>query len=217
MKELVIFDIDGTIVKGQSQNLFLKYLLSVGQINRVFYLQLMAWFILYKLGLVKDPKKTMEYAFSFLKGRSIEEVTALARNFFEERLKSFIYSDALDIIREHQDIGREVILVSNAAEPLVKEIARYLNITQYMCTKLETERGQYTGKILDIVYGKRKTEIIESYVKAHDFDLKTAWAYGDHSSDQPFLSLVKHPVAVNPTPSLLRIAHERHCPTLNFK
>lgn len=217
MKELVIFDVDGTIVRGQSQRLFLKYLLSVHKINLSFYLKLMMWFVLYKLGLVKDPKKTMEYAFSFLKGRPVEEITDLAHDFFEKVLKIYIYSDALDLIKEHRSLGREVTLVSNAAEPIVKELALYLNVKQYICTTLEIIDGHYTGKIEDTVYGEHKTDMIEQFVKVHDWNLNTAWAYGDHLSDQSLLSIVKHPVATNPSSSLSKIAHKKHWPILVFK
>jgi HAD superfamily hydrolase (TIGR01490 family) len=217
MKELVIFDIDGTIVRGQSQRLFLKYLLSVHKIKLSFYLKLMMWFVLYKLGLVKDPKKPMEYAFSFLKGKSVEEIASLAHEFFEKVLKENIYSDVLDIIKEHRSLGREVMLVSNAAEPIVKELALYLNVTQYICTTLEIEDGFYTGKIGDTVYGEHKTDMIEQFFKIHDWNLNTAWAYGDHLSDQSLLSIVKHPVATNPSSSLSKIAHKKHWPILVFK
>jgi len=217
MKELVIFDIDGTIVRGQSQRLFLKYLLSVHKINLSFYLKIMMWFILYKLGLVKDPKKTMEYAFSFLKVKSVEEIADLAHDFFEKVLKENIYSDALYIIKEHIRLGREVILVSNAAEPIVKELALYLNVKQYICTTLEIIDGHYTGKIEDIIYGEHKTDVIEKFAEVHGCNLNTAWAYGDHVSDQSLLSIVKHPVATNPASALYKIAHQKHWSILNFK
>jgi len=217
MKELVIFDIDGTIVRGQSQRLFLKYLLSVHKINLSFYLKLMMWFVLYKLGLVKDPKKTMEYAFSFLKRRPVEEIADLTHGFFEKILKGNIYSGALDLVKEHISLGREVILVSNAAEPIVKELTLYLNVTQYICTTLEIEDGYYTGRIKEIVYGEHKTDLVEQFAENNGWNLKTAWAYGDHSSDQSLLSIVKHPVATNPSSSLSKIARQKDWPILAFK
>jgi phosphoserine phosphatase len=67
------------------------------------------------------------------------------------------------------------------------------------------------------MYGDRKASAIESFVEANNFDLKTAWAYGDHSSDQPLLSMVGHPVAVNPTPALRRIAQRNQWPVLDLK
>lgn len=217
MKELVIFDMDGTIVNGQSQMIFLRYLLSKHEIKLSFYIRLSVWFVLYKIGFVNDPKRPMEYAFSFLKGESVEMIAAIAHSFFEEKLKKSIFLEASNIILEHQRIGREVILVSNAAELIVKEIALYLSIDRYISTTLEIKDGYYTGKITDILYGERKTEILKRFAGANHWNIDTAWAYGDHSSDQSLLSIVKHPVAVNPSPDLSKVASKRHWPILSFK
>ena len=67
MRELVIFDLDNTLIKGQSQAFLLSYLLKKGVITPFFYLKLMSWFIFYKLGLIKNPGRIMDYSFSFLK------------------------------------------------------------------------------------------------------------------------------------------------------
>jgi len=68
-KELVIFDLDGVIVKGQSQKYFLDFLFKKGKIPLYFYLRVYLWFFLYRIGLVKNPKSVMKYAYSFLKGK----------------------------------------------------------------------------------------------------------------------------------------------------
>jgi len=216
MKELVIFDVDETIVRGQSQELFLRYLLKNKQIGYFFYLKLLIWFVLYKIGIIKDPKKPMVYAYSFLKGKSVAEITWLAHDFFEGALKNAIYPEAIDIIREHESMGRMVILVSNSIEEIVKEMADYLHVDSYLTTTLETKEGYYTGVIRSMVYGNYKTEVVNKFIKENDLNLETAWAYGDHISDQPLLSIVANPVVVNPSPALLEIAQKKHWPIMKF-
>ncbi len=217
MKELVIFDIDKTLVDGQSQKRFLRYLLAAKRVKLTFFLKLIPWFVLYELGLLRDPKKPMRYAYSFLKGKSVQEISGITRDFFERDLKNHIYPEAVELIKEHQDAGREVILVSNSAELIVKDIADYLGVSQYICTKLETVDGKYTGEIKDIMYGHRKAEAINKFADNHHLDLGVAWAYGDHASDRQLLSLVKHPVAVNPSPTLMATAKKSHWQTMKFK
>jgi len=217
MKELIIFDIDGTIVKGQSQRLFLKYLMSAGMITRIFYIKLMTWFVLYKIGLATNPNKPMEYAFSFLKGKSVGEIASLAHDFFEKKLKSYIYPEALNIIAEHRQAGRTIILVSNAADIIVKEIARHLGVSEYLCTILETDSGLYTGKVYGSMYGGQKADAITEFSSKRGFELKNAWAYGDHISDSRLLSIVGHPVAVNPSPKLELMARGKDWRITKFK
>ncbi len=67
MKDLVILDLDNVIVKGQSQKLLLNYLFKRKLIGYWYFLKIYLWFVFYKIGLIKNPKRVMEYAFSFLK------------------------------------------------------------------------------------------------------------------------------------------------------
>lgn len=217
MKELVIFDVDGTIVHGQSQELFLRYLLKNKQIGYFFYLKLLTWFVLYKIGIIKDTKKPMTYAYSFLKGKSVSWVAWLVHDFFEKALKGSIYPKAVEIIREHKNMKRIIILVSNSIEPIVKELAYYLRADSYIATTLEIKNGYYTGIIRDMVYGNRKTEVVNKFVKDNNLNLETAWTYGDHISDQPLLSIVANPVVVNPSTVLRSVARKKNWPIMTFK
>ncbi|MHB8660573.1 MAG: HAD family hydrolase [Minisyncoccota bacterium] len=217
MKELVIFDVDGTTVHGQSQELFLRYLLKNKRIGRFFYLKLLTWFVLYKIGIIKNPEKPMTYAYSFLEGKSISEIAWLVHDFFERVLKNAIYPQAVDVIRDHKNMGRMVIFISNSIEPIVKELADYLRVDSYIATTLETKDGYYTGTLHHIIYGHYKTEVVNKFVKDNNLDLKTAWTYGDHISDQSLLSIVAHPVVVNPSPVLLNVARKKNWSVMAFK
>jgi len=217
MKELVIFDIDGTIVKGQSQLRFLRYMLATKRISRFFYLKILPWFLLYKMNLIKDPRKPMEMAFSFVRGKTVNEIAILVNEFFNNDLRQTMYKDAIDLINEHKKSGRRIILMSNSAEPIVHRIADHVGISEYVCTILETEDGKYTGRVKSIIYGDAKTVEAKRFADANGFNLENTWAYGDHISDQPLLSIVGHPTATNPSPALALVAKQKGWPIITFK
>lgn len=214
-KELVTFDVDGTLIDGQSQSIFLKYLLARGYVSHSFFLKLWPWFILYKMGLVKDPRKPMEYAYSFLRGRSVSEIADIAHDFFESTLQGLLYATAVDVIRKHQSDGREVMLISNTTDIIIKEIAQHLGVSSFACTTLEIEGGHYTGKVIQIMYGSQKVEAVRRLL--NERHSKNTWAYSDHVSDLELLSLAEHPVAVNPTPALSRAARKRGWTVVSFR
>lgn len=218
MKEIVIFDVDNTIVQGQSQGLFITFLRKKGYVSMYYYMRLMIWIIFYKLGFAKNPMPAMKYGLSFVKGKKVSEIEKLVDEFFNTVLVKKIYSEARDIIQEHQKIGRSVILVSNAPDILIEKIARYLHIEQYISTKLEQKDGIYTGNIIgDIMYGKQKLHAVNSYIQSKNLSLDNSWAYGDHESDTYVLSGVTHPYAVNPSRKLREIASKNNWPILTFK
>jgi HAD superfamily hydrolase (TIGR01490 family) len=218
MKDLVIFDIDNTIIKGQSQALLLKFLFSRNYIPLVYYVRLMMWFMVYKLGFVDNPLKIMKRAFEFLKGKNRKDVEEIIEIFFQTVLRNKFYPEALEIIRMHQKEGREVILVSNAVDVLVERIAKFLNLSKYLCTRLEVVNGVYTGNIDGgIMYSENKLEAVKKYISSYDFSLDRSWGYGDHESDSHLLLNVKYPYAVNPSSGLAKIASVNNWEILHFK
>lgn len=218
MPGFAIFDIDNTLVRGQTQQLLLKYLRRKKIVSFDVYIKISLWFILYKIGLINDPKKIMEYAFSFLKDWSISKMADLINDFFNNNLKSLFYAKGIDEVKKHQNEGREILLVSNAIEPIVEKIASYLSVKNYICTKLEITNGKYTGKIEgNMVYGKNKVPLIRKFISDNNIEIKNTWGYGDHVSDIYFLEIVAHPFAINPSKQLLKEATLRNWPVLNFE
>jgi HAD superfamily hydrolase (TIGR01490 family) len=218
MQTLVIFDVDKTLVRGQSQNILLNYLFKKRIIGFWYYIKILWWFILYKMHLVKNPRPIMEYAFSFWKGQSEEYANKMMDDFFETTLKKYIYPEAVEIINNHIKNGDKVMLLSNAIEPLIKRVAKELGGVDYVSTRLEIVGGKFTGKMIDdMVYGPKKIEKIRDYVKKSNLSLENSWAYADHISDLGLLELSTHPVAVNPDKFLIEEARKRSWQVLKFK
>jgi len=218
MSELVIFDLDGTIIKGQSQHIFLKYLFEKRVVGLFFYIKITFWFIFYKLGLVGDPKGVMEYVFSFLKGMNAGDMDEIIDSFLSERIKEFIFPEIIDIINKHKAESRGLVIVSNSPDIFVKKIAGLLGIENYIATRLEIVGDKFAGKILgDIVYGKNKVNFAKEFSVKNNFDLSNSYAYADHISDLDLLLMVSKPCAVNPDKLLLKEAKKRNWPVLIFK
>jgi len=218
MNELVILDLDGVILREQSQLIFLKYLSKNKIIGLFFYFKIYFWFILYKLGLVKNPKKIMDFAFSFLKGKKVEDVEKIVEIFFTEKLREFIFPEITDIIKEHKARGMELLIISNAIDVIVGRVAEFLGIKNYICTQLEKTNGIFTGKILgNIVYGKNKVILAKEFILKNNLNLSNSYTYTDHISDLDLLLMVSNPNAVNPDRFLLSEAKKRNWPVLIFK
>lgn len=218
MKELVILDLDGVIISGQSQQALLNFLFKKGFISPFFYFKVCLWFILYKLGLVKNPQKIMEYAFGFLKGKSIDEVDKITDEFFNNVLQKFIFPEMTGIIKEHYERGRELIIISNSVDIIVKRVANFLGIKNYIGTKLEIIDKRFTGKIFGkIVYAENKVNLLKEFIQNNNLNLENSFAYTDHISDLTLLEVVSHAYAVNPDKKLLFEAKKRNWQILNFK
>lgn len=217
--ELVVFDVDNTIIDGQSSAELIWYLLDKKVISQKVFLVLFFWIILYKMGLVKNPRRPMEYGMSFIKNKSIREIKDIIDVFFDSRLKNKIFTQAKRLIEDHIQSGRNVILVSNSPEMIVGKISSYFGIKDYLSTKVELDdNGRYTGKIFgDIMYGNRKKSALIEYMNLKNIQKSVIWAYGDHDSDIDLLCYADKPFAVNPNRKLKEFSVKHNWPVLNFK
>jgi len=76
-------------------------------------------------------------------------------------------------------------------------------------TQLMESDGKFTGEINgDLLHGPLKEERAQAFAAEVGADLSQCYAYSDSAADIPLLSLVGHPVAVNPDATLL--AHASH-------
>ncbi len=218
MNGLVILDMDGVIVKGQSHLIFLNYILRKKFVGVYYYLKIYIWFLFYKMGLAKNPRKIMVFAFSFLRDRKAEDIKDIVDKFFSEELHKFIFPEIIDIINKHKSQGRGLVIISNAADILVQAVANYVGVANFIGTRLEIADGRFTGEISgDIAYGRNKVILAQEFVKNNNLNFENSLAYADHISDLDLLSRVSSPFAVNPDRFLMTEAKKRSWPILIFK
>jgi HAD superfamily hydrolase (TIGR01490 family) len=176
--------------------------------------------LLYKLGISKSSKEVihiMNYSFSFSKGEPEEKLENLINEFFDKDIKNNIFSEIINIIKKHKAEGRELLIISSAIDAIVGRVAKFLEINNYIGTKLETIDGKFTGKILgDIVYGKNKIDFAKDFISENNLDFKNSWVYTDHHSDLDLMALSSNPHAVNPEKTLKKEAEKRNWPVLMF-
>jgi len=208
--KIVILDIDGTLLKEQSQLLLIQYLRKNNIIPFFYYIRILFWFILYKLGIAKDPKVVFEFAIKFLQGREVEEVIGIMRDFIGNVLCARFESKIVSLVKGHIERGDRVIIVSNIIQPLTQVIAEYMGISEHIGTDLEINSGVYTGKIINnITYGKEKLKKLLQYLTLPvGSTLPNSVAYADHYSDIYLLKTVTTPIVVNPKKKLLSYAHK---------
>ncbi len=200
------FDIDNTVMRGAS-----IFHLARGLAARKFFgtreIADFAWKQLKFLALgaedLDDMADATTAALSFVKGRSVEEITRLGDEIFSEIMVDKLWPGTLALAQRHLDDGQRVWLVSAAPIELATIIARRLGLTGALGTVSEIEDGVYTGRLVGRpLHGPAKVEAVRALAEREGLDLERCSAYSDSSNDIPMLSLVGHPVAVNPDAAL---------------
>jgi hypothetical protein len=120
---VAFFDLDGTLVVGQTTVMLVKFLRKAGVVSRTFMLLTALWFFGYKVGLIKVSEKSRETGASVFKGLTEQEVESLMSRFAKEVLVPRLHPAAAAALAEHLAEGDHVVLISAALEPAVKALS----------------------------------------------------------------------------------------------
>ena len=212
---VAIFDLDGTLVVGQTQVLLVRFLREKRVVSRTFVLGTALWFLAYRAGLVKVTEASRAKGAQILAGLTEAEAARLMEDFTEEVMIPRLHPATAAALAEHQAEGDVVVVVSAALDPLVKALCARLGVTEYAGARCGVVDGRYTGGLVGPVpYAGEKARVAARFIAEHGADPADCWAYADHDSDLELLRFVGHPVAVNPRPGLRAEAEREGWPIL---
>lgn len=212
---VAFFDLDGTLVVGQTQFLLVKFLRQAGVVSGGFLIGAGTWFLAYKAGLVKATDASRRKGAAVLRGLEEHEAEVLMERFAAEELMPRLFPRAVAALQEHQAAGDRVVVLSAALEPLVRAFCARLGVSWYAGAACEVRDGVLTGLIKGpIPYGEEKARLARCIASEWAVDLADCWAYGDHDTDISLLESVGHPVAVRPRPGLRAVAERAGWPIL---
>lgn len=204
------FDMDNTILKGQSQSLFIKFLFKKKVIKFNSWIKILILWTFYKVKILEAHRVAVE-TFRYFKGRNVEDFEQIFKDFFELYLRRKLFSYFIKLIENHKERGINIAIISNSLEPIVKLVSGYLQIKFYIATNLVAKNGVYTGNFLSN-YGGDKLRRFMEFVQTQNISLRNSVYYTDSVADLPILEKVSYPVVVNPDRKLFKLAKER-----NFK
>jgi HAD superfamily phosphoserine phosphatase-like hydrolase len=196
---LAVFDLDGTLLKGNSSFSFCRYLHQVDVLTStdLFYCtSLYTRHLLFGLSLWSLHSRVFDRLF---RGRSI---TSLA-----DHIEPFIqtlewYEPALARLKQLSHEGIEIHIFSNSPAFLVKPISEKIGVESVIATDYEIDNRGRLWNIASLVDGEKKKRMLLKFGKE-------TIAFSDSHHDLPFLESAARAVAVNPTRKLAKIARTR--------
>lgn len=193
--KVALFDIDKTLIRGDSMFSLLKYTLKKYPKSKWKLPKLFLVLVLYKLGVIntKKAKENMFYTLNYLNDEELEE-------FYNDVVKTTIYNDAIKEIKKLRVDGYYILLVSASPECYLKffEVEEYVD--GVIGTKLHFENNKYVNKIDgENCKGEEKVRRINTYLKERNLsiDKENSLAYSDSLSDLPMFNLVKKAYLIN--------------------
>jgi HAD superfamily hydrolase (TIGR01490 family) len=140
-----------------------------------------------------------ELFFQSYKGESEDRLRYFSEELFEEVLKPAIFDGTPELIAQSKKIGQRQIVITGALDFTIKRLMEHLGVDEFMANRLEFVNGYATGRLLPpVMASATKAKWIREYAEKNDINLSESYAYSDSISDLPMLSIVGHPVVINP-------------------
>ena len=199
MEKLAIFDIDYTITRKETLMEFFKYLVSKDIKNIKFLPRALYSGLMYGIK-VYDEKRVKECFLKFIENIDEKELAILTKSFYDERLSTILYEDAVNMIKKLKNEGYMVILISASPEFYIKEFYAIKEVDLIIGTKFIFENGKFVRKMSgNNCKGEEKVKRLEKVLKEKNItaDFKNSYMFSDSLSDKPLLDLVGNPYLIN--------------------
>ncbi len=202
---IAIFDLDFTIIEGDSEWMWGEFLMGKGLVDARFMQDMSVYFQLYQTGTM-EIHDYQRYFLSPLKTIGPDTLVEMQIE-FSIRIKKLWRTDMLDRINWHRLRGDTTILISASNQILVEPIADMLNFPHRICTEAEMVDGLPTGELVGIpAYREGKVQKLAVWLRENHMPVEDSWAYSDSLNDIPLLEETEHPVAVTPDLALRKYA-----------
>lgn len=212
---VAIFDFDGTLYEKETYQLLMDHLKTHPLYRKrypKFIRTILKPYIAHKAKLYPKDKmrsQSMQIYLQALQQLTIEE----ADIFFDQiaqKMKADFNPKMIEKVKEHADNGDHIMLVSGAYTPLLHIATSDLPFHSIIGTDIPIANGKILASApISHIQGTVKNDRIQQYLKGKTIDWENSAAYADSYSDLSVLSLVGHPVAVDPDQKLERIAKRR--------
>lgn len=213
-KKLAIFDLDKTLLSGDSDFLWGEFLVEQGVVDSDTYQQKNQKFFDDYAKQQLDIFEYLDFCLQPLSSTSIDKLYKLRDEFINQKIKPLIGEKAIHTVEKHRKNGDILLVITATNEFVVEKIVEIFNIDNLLATKVEVKNNQYTGKPAGIpCFQEGKITNLNNWLQNKNIDMSGSYFYSDSINDLPLLQLVDNPVVVNGDAKLLEVARQNNWQT----
>lgn len=212
---LTLFDLDHTLLPIDSDYSWGVFTTTIAWVDPVeFGRQNEKFYAQYQAGTL-DIQEYVRFATAAIKQHGEAKFVVAYRQFMQDVVRPAMTDPALALLRQHQQAGDTVLIVTATNELITRPIADAFDVQELIAVELQRNDapgGWITGEIKGVPSMREgKVTRVEAWLSAHSM----GWAdvdstfYSDSINDLPLLERVNHPVATNPDDRLRAIAQAR--------
>lgn len=217
MTRVAFFDLDRTLVHGNSARLWVRHEWRRGALRNRLFLKGLAYLAAYRMGYA-DVEDALRVGITTLAGQRESDLSAITSGFYQREVRPLLRRDARAAIAQRRAAGDRLVLLTSSSTYLSQAVTQDLGLDDFLCTRFEVDaQGCFTGRAVEpVCFGGGKVRLATRYVAEHGGNLSRCAFYSDSFSDLPMLEAVGEPVVVTPDPRLRRHARARGWPIMDW-
>jgi HAD superfamily hydrolase (TIGR01490 family) len=200
---LALFDLDNTLLGGDSDHAWGDYLCAKGILDPVKYKARNDAFYQDYLAGRLNLQAYLAFSLEILAATEPAQLQQWHAAFMQACIEPIILPKALALLDQHRAAGDQLLIITATNRFVTEPIAKRLGVETLLATECEMEGDRYTGRSTGVpCFREGKVTRLEHWLKENGVSLKGSYFYSDSMNDLPLLERVQHPVAVDPDPVL---------------
>lgn len=215
---LAIFDLDNTLLGGDSDHAWGEFIVAHQIVDpEAYQAQNDRFFNDYLAGKL-DIQVYLNFCLQLLGEHETAQLNAWHEAFMAEKITPIILPKALALIEKHRAAGDTLMIITATNRFITAPIARKLGIDILLATECERDDKGFTGRTTDVpCFREGKVTRLQRWLLENNRTLNGSYFYSDSHNDLPLLSMVEHPVAVDPDETLKAHAEAQGWPVVSLR
>tara|TARA_R110000744_G_scaffold270393_1_gene383612 strand:+ start:295 stop:948 length:654 start_codon:yes stop_codon:yes gene_type:complete len=215
---LAIFDLDNTLLGGDSDHAWGEFIVAHQIVDpEAYQAQNDRFFNDYLAGKL-DIQVYLNFCLQLLGEHETAQLNAWHEAFMAEKITPIILPKALALIEKHSAAGDTLMIITATNRFITAPIARKLGIDILLATECERDDKGFTGRTTDVpCFREGKVTRLQRWLLENNRTLNGSYFYSDSHNDLPLLSMVEHPVAVDPDETLKAHAEAQGWPVVSLR
>ncbi|MDU9411022.1 HAD family hydrolase [Pseudomonas sp. zfem005] len=215
---LALFDLDNTLLGGDSDHAWGDYLCERGILDGDAYKSRNDEFYQDYLAGRLNITDYLNFSLEILGRTEMAQLEQWHREFMRDCVEPIILAKGETLLAEHRAAGDKLVIITATNRFVTGPIAARLGVETLLATECEMENGRYTGRTTDVpCFRDGKVTRLERWLAETGLSLEGASFYSDSLNDLPLLERVTRPVAVDPDPKLRAEAERRGWPVISLR
>jgi HAD superfamily hydrolase (TIGR01490 family) len=215
---LAIFDLDGTLLSGDSDYNWGQFLVEENIVDANTYKAANDKFYQDYLTGSLDIHEYLAFSLAPLVNFNQAQLVELHNQFMQKKIAPMMQDKALKLIQEHKDKGHFLMIITATNEFVTGPISKLLGMDHLIAPMPEIKEGRYTGAITGIPsFQGGKVTRLNAWLEETGNTLEGSYFYSDSHNDLPLLELVTHPIVVDADDKLTAIAKQNNWPNISLR